>query len=80
MKQTNTLEMEIIRYLQTVTNKNLQYGATQSGGVPANQGDSFANSNDCLPGLHVMHNIMGYAKALQVLKGKSGTTMFLIGN
>ncbi len=80
MKQTNTLEMEIIRYLQTITNKEAKPGAIPENSMPNNQENTFSRHNANLPGRHVIANIMGYARALQILKCKRGEQLFLIGN
>ncbi|GEM_PF-2041650 len=81
MKQINTIENELLLYLRSIQTDEAdskEHNMHRQATAP----DSYHHKNQdaFLPGKHVIHHIMGYARALSVLKRGDGERIFLLNN
>lgn len=65
MKQSNTINNEIIRFLNNIT-----------GNDAVNQRKTIQHK----PGKHVVNNILNYARAMSVLQRENGQAFILLMN
>ncbi len=82
MKQSATNEKEIIKYVRYLKSrmssnpKDMAQALTNEKTVSS---ESDAEHMD-LPGKHIIGNILGYAKALEVLHSNKGEPILLVSN
>ncbi len=82
MKQSNTLENEIIKYLRQMKNRVISEEQATVGAFTG-ESQSLSDGGTDKPGFpdrQVIHNILGYARALEVLKPAGGEPMFFLRN
>jgi hypothetical protein len=63
-----------MKQLRTIQNDEIMF-FVQSVSNVANK-----KNTSCIPGKHVLNNIMSYARSLQVLKKENGEVIMLTGN
>ncbi len=82
MKHSNTLENEIIKYLYHMKNRITSKEQVMVGTYPlgGQSTDDAGTDKMGLPDEQVINNILGYAKALEVLKRASGEPVFFVRN